>query len=203
MRCALQGLQPDIVLNFIGYDVEDVRTDFELFHGIIQQYIFISSTTVYARPPRDCLSARNRPWATLSGNTRRRNSNVRSICSSDGRRVVPGNDRPSFSHLFKTVDSQPALEFELHFCRASRAGKTSLRPERWPNSMDADRGERHRGRSPGIGGNAEAPAKPSTSRATKYSLGIKLLPKSPPPWAWLRRKSFQYLLTSSATWHRR
>lgn len=51
MRAALHGLHPDVVVNFIGYDVEDVRADVELFGGSIQQYIFISSTTVYARPP--------------------------------------------------------------------------------------------------------------------------------------------------------
>jgi nucleoside-diphosphate-sugar epimerase len=40
------------VLNFIGYEVEDVQADCALFHGIVRQYIFISSTTVYARPAR-------------------------------------------------------------------------------------------------------------------------------------------------------
>lgn len=53
-RSALQGqrLRPDVVINFIGYEPEDVRIDFDLFNGVVQQYIFISSTTVYARPPQ-------------------------------------------------------------------------------------------------------------------------------------------------------
>src|SRR5207245_7935675 len=50
MRAALKGAQPDVVINFIGFDLPDMRLDFELFHGAVQQYIFISSTTVYARP---------------------------------------------------------------------------------------------------------------------------------------------------------
>ncbi len=52
MRAALQGVQPDVVLNFLGYDLPDVQLDYELFHGVVRQYVFISSTTVYAKPPR-------------------------------------------------------------------------------------------------------------------------------------------------------
>ena len=52
MRAALQGVQPDVVLNFLGYDLQDVQLDYELFHGVVRQYMFISSTTVYAKPPR-------------------------------------------------------------------------------------------------------------------------------------------------------
>ncbi len=53
MRAALRGIQPDVVLNFIGFDLPDVQLDYELFRGKARQYIFISSTTVYARPPRE------------------------------------------------------------------------------------------------------------------------------------------------------
>jgi nucleoside-diphosphate-sugar epimerase len=51
MRAALQGTAPDVVINFLGYELEDVRIDHELFAGAVQQYIFISSATVYAKPP--------------------------------------------------------------------------------------------------------------------------------------------------------
>jgi nucleoside-diphosphate-sugar epimerase len=52
MRIALTGVQPDVVLNFLGYDVPEVQMDCELFQGAVRQYVFISSTVVYARPPR-------------------------------------------------------------------------------------------------------------------------------------------------------
>jgi nucleoside-diphosphate-sugar epimerase len=52
MRTGLSGVRPDVVLNFLGYTLADVQLDFELFRGIVQQYVFISSTTVYARPPQ-------------------------------------------------------------------------------------------------------------------------------------------------------
>lgn len=51
MRTALAGARPDVVINFLGFDLPDVQTDYELFRGTIHQYIFISSATVYARPP--------------------------------------------------------------------------------------------------------------------------------------------------------
>ncbi len=50
MGAALQGNTPDVVLNFLGYELEDVRLDFDLFHGRIKQYVFISSASIYAKP---------------------------------------------------------------------------------------------------------------------------------------------------------
>lgn len=52
MRTALAGVQPDVVLNFLGYDLAEVRTDYELFKEAAPHYVFISSTTVYAKPHR-------------------------------------------------------------------------------------------------------------------------------------------------------
>jgi len=52
MRTALQGAQPDVVINFLGYELPELQLDFELFKGRIRQYIFISSATVYIKPPR-------------------------------------------------------------------------------------------------------------------------------------------------------
>src|SRR5580765_9098621 len=51
MRSALKGAHPDLVINFLGYEVSDIEADFALFHNSIQQYIFISSATVYEKPP--------------------------------------------------------------------------------------------------------------------------------------------------------
>ena len=50
MRAALHGVQPDVVLNFLGYDLPEVKIDYELFRGAVQQYVFISSTVVYVKP---------------------------------------------------------------------------------------------------------------------------------------------------------
>jgi nucleoside-diphosphate-sugar epimerase len=51
MRQAVRGLRPEVVVNFLGYELADVQVDFELFAGSVRQYIFISSATVYAKPP--------------------------------------------------------------------------------------------------------------------------------------------------------
>ena len=51
MRIALHDVRPDVVINFLGFDLPDVQTDYELFQRAVGQYIFISSATVYAKPP--------------------------------------------------------------------------------------------------------------------------------------------------------
>jgi nucleoside-diphosphate-sugar epimerase len=52
MRAALRGVEPDVVLNFLGYELAEAQADYELFKGATGQYVFISSTVVYAKPPR-------------------------------------------------------------------------------------------------------------------------------------------------------
>lgn len=51
MRRVLTGLEFDSVVNFLGYEVDEVRADAEIFRGRTGQYVFISSATVYAKPP--------------------------------------------------------------------------------------------------------------------------------------------------------
>ena len=51
MCAALRGIELDVAVNFLGYEVTDVQTDAALFGGRVRQYIFISSATVYAKPP--------------------------------------------------------------------------------------------------------------------------------------------------------
>ena len=48
-RCA--AYTPEVVINFLGYDPAEVAVDYELFRQRVRQYIFISSATVYAKPP--------------------------------------------------------------------------------------------------------------------------------------------------------
>jgi len=52
MRSALQSSRPDVAINFLGYEVSDVELDFQLFSSIVRQYLFISSATVYLKPPK-------------------------------------------------------------------------------------------------------------------------------------------------------
>ena len=51
MKRALLGVSPEVVINFLGYELTDLELDFALFQGALRQYIFISSATVYAKPP--------------------------------------------------------------------------------------------------------------------------------------------------------
>ena len=49
---ALAGVTADVVINFLGYELPDVETDYAVFAGKIRQYIFISTAMVYAKPHR-------------------------------------------------------------------------------------------------------------------------------------------------------
>ncbi len=60
MRTALRGQVPEIVINFLGYEVADVQLDFDRFRGV-RQYVFISSATVYAKPPAHLPIAEDAP----------------------------------------------------------------------------------------------------------------------------------------------
>ncbi len=52
MRAAFRDVQPEVVINFIGYELAEVQMDHDLFKDVASQYLFISSTTVYEKPPR-------------------------------------------------------------------------------------------------------------------------------------------------------
>jgi nucleoside-diphosphate-sugar epimerase len=51
LRAAVDAARPDVVINFLGYELADVQLDYQLLRGAVAQYIFISSATVYAKPP--------------------------------------------------------------------------------------------------------------------------------------------------------
>lgn len=51
MRDVLKDVMVDVVINFVGYELPEVQLDHSLFQGRVGQYIFISSATVYAKPP--------------------------------------------------------------------------------------------------------------------------------------------------------
>ena len=52
MRRALDGVAADVVINFLGYELSDIETDYALFAGKVSQYVFISTAMVYAKPHR-------------------------------------------------------------------------------------------------------------------------------------------------------
>ena len=51
VKAALQGLQFDVVVNWVAYTPEDIERDLALFQGRVKQYIFISSASAYQKPP--------------------------------------------------------------------------------------------------------------------------------------------------------
>lgn len=58
---ALEGTTFDVVVNWIAYVPEHIQADIELFRGRVGQYVFISSATVYEKPPRHYVITENTP----------------------------------------------------------------------------------------------------------------------------------------------
>jgi nucleoside-diphosphate-sugar epimerase len=51
VRAALRGLEFDVVVDWIAYTPDEIERDIALFGGKTRQYIFISSASVYQKPP--------------------------------------------------------------------------------------------------------------------------------------------------------
>ena len=52
LRRALREAEPEVVIDFLGYQTEDVARLHDLCAGRIRQYLFISTAMVYAKPHR-------------------------------------------------------------------------------------------------------------------------------------------------------
>ncbi len=63
VSAAVEGREFDVVVNWIGFTPDHVEQDIELFGGRVNQYIFISSASVYQKPPGDYLITESTPLA--------------------------------------------------------------------------------------------------------------------------------------------
>jgi len=51
IRSLLEGSRWDSVVDWIAYTKEDIENDIGLFHGMTDQFVFISSASAYQKPP--------------------------------------------------------------------------------------------------------------------------------------------------------
>ena len=63
MKEALRGRSFDVVADWIAYTPEQAAVDIELFSGRVEQYIFISSASVYQKPATHFLITESTPLA--------------------------------------------------------------------------------------------------------------------------------------------
>jgi nucleoside-diphosphate-sugar epimerase len=72
VRTALKGLQFDVVVDWIAYTPDEIERDLAIFRGRVKQYIFISSASVYQKPPVHFLvsesTPRHNPYSDYSRN---------------------------------------------------------------------------------------------------------------------------------------
>ncbi len=61
VRAALQGLDFDVVVDWVAYTADDIERDLSLFRGRVKQYVFISSASAYQKPPDHYLITESTP----------------------------------------------------------------------------------------------------------------------------------------------
>jgi nucleoside-diphosphate-sugar epimerase len=61
VRRVIQGLQFDVVVDWVAFVPEDIERDLELFSGRTNQYIFISSASAYQKPPSHYIITESTP----------------------------------------------------------------------------------------------------------------------------------------------
>jgi hypothetical protein len=88
LRRALQGTPWDVVVQWVGFGPEHVTDDLVTFAGA-GQYIFISSASVYEKPPSSWLITERTPTVNPSGSTHSRRSPARAC--SHGPTQSPGS----------------------------------------------------------------------------------------------------------------
>ena len=57
----LAGHRFDVVVDFLAFTVNDIERDIRLFRGITDQFVFISSASVYQKPPKQYLVTEETP----------------------------------------------------------------------------------------------------------------------------------------------
>jgi nucleoside-diphosphate-sugar epimerase len=61
VRAVLNNLDFDAVVDWIAYTADDIERDISLFRGRTKQYVFISSASVYQKPPEHYLIRESTP----------------------------------------------------------------------------------------------------------------------------------------------
>lgn len=61
MRNALKNLKFDVIVDWIAFTPEDIQRDIELFRGRTKQFVFISSASVYQKPPSNYVITESTP----------------------------------------------------------------------------------------------------------------------------------------------
>ena len=63
LRRAIEGMEFDVVVDWIAYTPEDIERDLAVFGGRTKQFVFISSASAYQKPPAHYLITESTPLA--------------------------------------------------------------------------------------------------------------------------------------------
>ena len=190
MRAALEGERPDVVINFLGYDVPDVQLDYALFQGALRQYVFISSATVYAKPP----SKLPRTEDAELGNTVWDYAQKKLACEQwlrqrwkeDGFPVTIV--RPSHTYSKRWIPN-PVSSSSYTVAARLEQGRAVFVPDDGENPWTLTAASDFAAGLGAWSATTKPWARRFTSPATRCSPGTRFTPRSRRRWAWRPRKS--------------
>ena len=117
LQQALGGQWPDVAINFLGYEVADVEADYQLFRDRLRQYIFISSATVYAKPPARLPITEDAPLGNAWWDYARKKLACENWLRELGAGTVSRDDRSPLAHLLASLDPKRRFQLQLHLGR--------------------------------------------------------------------------------------
>ena len=130
-HAALRGLEFDVVVDWVAYTPEHIERDLALFQGRTRQFIFISSASVYQKPPthhRDY--GINPPLQSVLGLCARQNRLRRTPAAGLSRGTFSGDHCSSQLHLQPLFPRRRRRLWLLHAGRPLKKGQTHHRPWR-------------------------------------------------------------------------
>ena len=130
-RAALRNLEFDVVVDWIGFSPDHVERDLALFKGRTRQFIFISSASVYQKPPTHYLITEATPLCNpFSDYSRQQNCLRRTPAARVPRGEFPGYHCPAHLHVQPLLSRRRRRFWRLHAGRPFEAGQTHHCPRR-------------------------------------------------------------------------
>jgi nucleoside-diphosphate-sugar epimerase len=134
MRAVLASSQPEIVINFIGFEPSEIRGDCELFERAnLRQYIFISSTTVYSKPPRHLPIREDAPLGNQWWEYAQKKLECENLLMDQAKKGFPVTIvRPSHTYSKRWIPN-PVSSSSYTFARRIEQGKAVFVPDQGEN----------------------------------------------------------------------
>ena len=117
----LDGHQFDVVVDWVAYHPNDIERDLALFRDRVKQFVFISSASVYQKPPTHYVITESTPLANPIGNLAQQDRLRGAAAGGVSQPRLPGDDRPALADLRSAAADRARRLGLLHVHRPPQA----------------------------------------------------------------------------------